>query len=106
MKAVFILTALITIALTARSSQGLESAIIWWINFLPACAMLYRYAVGYSLSGFIKIWPFSIGTYLFFHSWHFEGFKDLPIYHGVEFWPISVLSLIIVTYLTIIELKS
>ena len=109
MKGVFILSSLITLALTVRSQHGLESAVIWWIHFFPSCAMLYVSGLGYSAKAvmyrFYYIWPYSIGTYLAFHPWHFKQVKDWQIFENAEFWPLSIISLIIVTYLTITELK-
>jgi hypothetical protein len=108
-RGVFILTALITIALTARSQHGIDSAVVWWNNFLVASTALYFYAKNIPLKSLKYIYAYALLNYLLFHPWHFWGVKDLFDWFewfSFEFWPISLLSFIIVTRLVYSEIKN
>lgn len=114
MKGVIALAALITLALGVRSQHGFDSVAIWWIHFFPACAMLYlREPLNAPTKNKIAL-LIAIITYAGFHTYYIgmHGLiADLEsllaiVRSDFVFWPISVISFIIVTYLTISELKS
>ena len=112
MMAPFGVTLLITVALGFRSVHGWEAVNIWWINFLPVCAMLYLRSAPPNLK--LAQVVASILTYIPFHLYYigihglFDGLKPLLeiARSDFEFWPISLISFIIVTSLTYIELKN
>ncbi len=100
---IFGLTLLITVALTARSQHIIESAAVWWTNFLPIVAYVVL-SKGQRITRLEYLQYFAIFVYLVFHAHHF-WFKDSTIAEGVEFWPASTLSFTIITYFTFKEIQ-
>ena len=110
----FVVALLITIALGIRSlysGYNWDAVSIWWINFLPVCAMLYLGSHSIWLkSAQIAAFCFYLIFHLYyigFHGWFADIKSWLDIFRSdFVFWPISILSFIIVTYLTILGLKN
>lgn len=103
---VFFVTLLITIALGFRSVHGLDAVNIWWINFLPAVAMVYT-RESMSEATLLKVAQLiALVTYAAFHWYYVEPVEYWLSAIGIYFWPISIVSFIIVTFLTYIELKN
>ena len=100
---VFGLTFLITLALTARSQHYLESGVVWWTNFLPVVAYVVL-SSGERIHRLEHLQYFAIFVYLVFHAFHF-WFTDSTIAQGVEFWPASAISFILITYFTFKEIQ-
>jgi hypothetical protein len=106
MMAPFGVTLLITIALGFRSVHGWDAVNIWWINFLPVCTMLYlNEPLNSATLNKVALILANI-TYLLFHYYYVEPVEYWISAIGIYFWPISLLSFIIVTFLTFIELKN
>jgi len=100
---VFGLTALITIALTVRSQHMIESAAVWWTNFLPVVAYSVLWK-GKRIFRLEHLLCFSVFVYFVFHSFHF-WFSSSTLAEGVEFWPASLMSVLIVTFFVFKEVQ-
>jgi hypothetical protein len=101
----FVLTFLISIALSVRGLHGWDTAVVWWVNFLPVCCILYnvaRSSDNYNLKlGFC----YAVMHYCTFHLYHFEArewFRSLD----VDFWPLSLISFIAVTVYVFKDMRS
>lgn len=99
---IFGLTFLIALALTARSQHILESAAVWWTNFLPVVAYVVL-SNGQRIRRLENIQYFAVFVYIVFHSFHF-WFAHSTIAQGVEFWPASAISFILITFFTYQEI--
>lgn len=100
---IFALTILITIALTARSQHMLESAAVWWTNFLPVVAYSHLWR-GYRIPRLEAMIGFAVFVYICFHAFYF-WFSESTLADGVEFWPASAISFIMITLFTHNEIK-
>ena len=96
---IIIFTVLIVIATTARSDNGIDSAVVWWTSFLPVVCGMWNIATYKPVTNLFLIFCASVAHYLAFHSY----FYFIPP-SDFDFSRLSVASFTIITTLIYFEM--
>lgn len=96
MKGALFITALITIALTARSDYPVSSSFVWFGSFLPVILAYKLHSLGRDYTNQLYALTVAIAHYLAYH----HIFINRIAQDAYDFWPLSPLSLTIVLILS------